>query len=1031
MALLACICGDREGAAQTVTTGSLTGVVVDQQGGVLPGVSITAVHEPTGTQYSATTDTEGRFQIPNVGVGGPYRLTASLSGFNDQVQAGVNVSLGEARPIEFKLGLAAVAETVTVTAETTFTETRSGTAENVSRETLEQLPTVTRSLTDFARVSPYFNQTNSNGGDAFLSVAGRNNRYNGIQIDGAANNDVFGLSDSGTPGGQTGAQPISLDAIQELQLVVAPYDVRQGGFSGGGVNAVTKSGTNTLSGTGYIFGRNEKLVGALPSQTDPNAPDTNAGKFKDTQWGGSAGGPLVRNAAFVFGNVDITRRDTPSGFSITGGTGQDWGHQAEAQRFLDILKNTYGYDPGGPGLGEFTRRNNSNKVFIRSDFNLLPGHRLTVRHNYIDSVADIGFPSATQYNFPDNFYQFKDTTNSTVAQLNSVFGSAYNEARLTVQTFDDRRTGQPDQRPFPLVRVDLPDGTNLRAGTENFSVQNELDQRVIEVTDDFTWLQGRHTITVGTHNEFLKFRNLFIRDNWGNYRFANLDNFAAGVAGAFDYSFSNTSDPRQAARFSVRQYGFYAGDQWRATPNFTLTYGFRVDLPQFPDKPGSNPAAVANFGYATDVAPSPAMYSPRAGFNWDLSNDSSKRQVRGGVGLFTGRTPYVWLSNQYGNTGIDFTRLTVSFNSNNRIAFVPDPNAQPKNVGGAATNEIDLVDPDYKFPAVLRGNIAYDHSLGFWGLTGSAELLFSKNVEDISYQNLNYVITSTIQADGRPRYSRKVPSLGDVILLSNTSEGSQWSVSYKVDRPFANGLVFSGSYLYNDARSVGDGTSSQAASNWGNVYIGAANVNDPPLTRSNFSVGHMVKFSGTVPIKLGRGVTSYASVYYNGQSGRPYVLVFNGDVNGDGRFTNDILYVPDSANSVTITNGTFDQLMNYLRNDDSTAGLSNQVPERNAGRSPWTNSLDFRYAVNVPTGGRTKVELTMDVLNLLNLFDSSKGWSLYPNFNGPTVVNGSFDATTGKMVYNLSPLNSATFATYGRDNLRSRWQAQWGLRVRF
>jgi hypothetical protein len=1029
-ALVACLL-TRTSTAQTLTSGSLSGVVIDQQGGALPGVGITAVHEPTGSLYTSTTDSDGRFTLPSVRVGGPYRVTAALSGFSDLVRSEVMVSLGEARNLELQMGLATVSETITVTAQTTFSETRAGTAENVARQTLEQLPTLSRNLTDFARVSPYFNQTNQNGGDSFLSVAGRNNRYNGIQIDGAANNDVFGLSDSGTPGGQTGAQPISLDAIQELQLVVAPYDVRQGGFSGGGVNAVTKSGTNAFSGTAYMFGRNESLVGSLPSQTDPTAPSTEAGKFKDMQWGGSLGGPILKNSAFFFSNVDITRRDTPSGFSITGGTGQDWGHAAEAQRFLDILQNTYGYNPGGAGLGEFTKRNNSNKVFVRTDFNLATDHRLTLRHNYIDSVADIGFPSATQFNLADNFYQFKNSTNSTVAQLDSVFGSGYNEARLTIQNFDDRRTGQPGQRAFPFVRVDLPDGTNLRAGTENFSVANELDQRVIEITNDFTWMTGGHSFTIGTHNEFLQFRNLFIRDNWGNYRFDGLDNFAAGIAGGFDYSFSNTADARQAARFAVRQWGIYAGDQWRIAPTVTFTYGVRVDLPQFPDKPRANPVALANFGYSTDVAPSPAMWSPRIGFNWDISRGQTQRQLRGGGGLFAGRTPYVWLSNQYSNTGLEFTRLAVNFNRNNRIAFVTDPNAQPRNVGGAATNEIDVVDPDYKFPSVLRGNLAYDQSLGFWGLVGTGEVLFSKNVQDIAYSNLNYIPTSEIAADGRPRYSRRVSSLNDVILLSNTSKGSQWSVSYRLDRPFSNGYFFSGSYMYGDSQAVSDGTSSQAASNWGNVYIGDADVNNPPLARSNFSVGNMFKLSATVPIPLGRGITSFASIYYNGQSGRPYVLTFNGDVNGDGRFTNDILYVPANSSEVTITNGTFDQLMDYLQGDASTAGLSGVVPARNAGRSPWTNTLDMRYAVIIPTGSRAKVEFTMDVINLLNLFDSSKGWSLFPNFNGPQPVNGSFDAATGKMVYNLAPLNSATFATFGRDNLRSRWQAQWGLRVRF
>jgi hypothetical protein len=331
----------------------------------------------------------------------------------------------------------------------------------------------------------------------------------------------------------------------------------------------------------------------------------------------------------------------------------------------------------------------------------------------------------------------------------------------------------------------------------------------------------------------------------------------------------------------------------------------------------------------------------------------------------------------------------------------------------------------------MRGNIAYDRDLGFWGLIGTGELLFAKNVQDVKYQNLNYVQNGTIPVDGRPLYGKKVSSLGDVILLTNTSEGSQWSFSFKVDRPFRNGFFFSGSYLYNDATSITDGTNSQAASNWGNLYIGAGDVNNPPLTRSNYSVGNMIKLTATIPIPLG-ALRSYASIYYNGQSGRPYVLAFlNSDINGDNRFTNDIIYVPTNANDVNITNGTFAQLQAYLAGDNSTKDSAGGIPERNSGRSPWTNGLDFRYSVTLPTGSRAKVELTMDVLNLLNLFNDSDGWQLFPNFNGPTPFAAAFDRTTGRMTYNLAALNSATFATYQRDNLRSRWQAQWGLRVRF
>lgn len=1022
----ALIAGAASLGAQTVTTGTLSGTAVDQQDAVLPGVSISAVHEPTGTRYDAVTDGEGRFRIPAVRVGGPYTIAASLSSFRDQIQNGVMVSLGEERTLSFKLGLASVSETVTVVGQQLFSGTQAGTASSVSQAALENLPTISRSLSDMARISPFFNQTQTNNEDSFLSVAGTHNRYNNLQIDGAVNNDLFGLAASGTPGGQTGTQPVSLDAIQELQLVVSPYDVRQGGFAGGSVNAITKSGANRLSGTAYWFGRNQNLVGK-------GSLDRKVGDFKDQQGGFSVGGPIVRNRAFFFGNFELGRRDTPSGFSIDGTSGQDWGHQADVQRIIDIARNVYGYDPGD--LGEFGRRNNNDKVFVRTDFNLRPGTQLVVRHNYVKGLADNGSVTQFAYVMPDYFYQIEDATNSTVAQLNSTFGNTFNELRVAYQRERNQRGGQNGEPPFAAVQVDLPDGNNVKFGTENSSHRNELDQNIVELTDDLTVLRGAHTLTIGTHNEFFKFRNLFIQNNFGNYRFASIDNFAAGIAGSYDYSFSNTGDPLQPARFAVHQFGFYAGDQWRVRDNLTMTYGFRVDIPQFPDTPNANPVAVDNFGYRTDIVPAPKMYSPRIGFNWDLSGDSGNRQqVRGGAGFFSGRTPYVWLSNQYVNTGIDFTRVSISYRATNSVTFVPDPDNQPKNIGGAATNEIDLVAPDYQYPSIVRTNLGYDRSLGFWGLVGTAEILYSKTLSDVRYENLN-LTQSGARQDGRPIYARVFPALSNVLLLTNTSKGDNYTLTAKIDRPFRSGWFASGSYLYGDSKTIQDGTNSTAGSTWGNVYT--TDTNNPPLTRSNFSVGHRITLSGSKTLSLGKGVSGTFSLYYNGQSGRPYVVLFNGDVNGDTRTTNDPLYVPASEGEVLITcsncSASWADLDAYINSDSSLKDSRGQIAERNKGRSPWVNSMDFHFAANIPTRSLAKVELTLDVLNLINLFDSDKGEVFYPAFNDVLAIRyAGLDSATGKYIYDLAPIKASGFGNgFTRDDLRSRWQAQWGLRVRF
>jgi hypothetical protein len=1015
--------------AQGVTTGSISGLVEDETGAVVPGASVVAVHGPTGTQSTTVTGSDGRFALLNLRAGGPYQVTVSLTSFKEQRESNVQVPLGGTAHLSFKLQLETVTETVEVVAPASsiINPTNTGPVSNVSEETIRNLPTLGRGLDDFTRTNPYFVNTAIGGTNSnAVSVAGRNNRYNNIQIDGAVNNDLFGLAANGAPGGQADTQPISIDAIQELQLVVAPYDVRQGGFSGGGVNAVTKSGANDFFGTAYWFTRSEGLVGDGPTGRP-------FGTFSDNTYGASVGGPIKKDKAFFFVNADLQRKDTPNGWAVGGSSGQDFGHQAEATLFESIMRDEYGYDPGSSS-SEFVRNTTNNKVFGRLDFNLSANHRLTVRHNYVDGVNDLygTVNSSSQFNYPDHPYQFNSTTNSTVAQLNSNFGTAVNELRLTYQRIRELR-GHPTD--FPQVQVDLPDGTRLVAGTEQFSTANALDQDIFELTDDYTFTKGNHSITVGTHNEFFKFRNLFIRDNFGTYRFSSLANFAAGFAQQYDYSFSVTGDPQQPARFKVNQLGFYAGDVWRAKPGLTLTYGIRLDKPFFPDKPTANPASVAAFGYATDVAPNPTMFSPRAGFNWDVKGDG-KRQLRGGVGIFSGRTPYVWLSNQYGNSGIEFQRIGAGFSPNNRIPFVTDPFNQPTTVTGATagtfTNEIDLVDPDYKYPEVLRGNLGYDHDLGIWGLVGTVEFFGSSTIKDIDYRNLNRIPGPTTLFDGRPIFVRKVPSLSDAVFLTNTNEGSQWSVSGKLERPFRNGLYASASYIYGSARSVNDGTSSQALSNWRFVYV-PGDINAAPLADSNFDLGSRINVALSYELKLLTHLHPVVSLFYNGQSGLPYSVLFNTDVNNDGTVGNDLLFVPANVSDVVVRGGTPQQLEDFIAGDEGLSANRGKVVPRNASRVPWTNQLDFRLALQIPfSGGKRRVELTMDLLNLLNLFNSDWGkFQFTPNQNIAPIRYAGIDSASGKPIYDIATLTSPTFTKFTLDDLRSRWQAQFGARFRF
>jgi hypothetical protein len=1014
-------------AAQTVTTGNLSGVITDAQGGVLPGAAILATHTPTGTTYEAVSDSDGRFNILNVRVG-PYSVSVSMSGFRKEEIKDLSVGLGETRTIPFKLQIETVAETVDVVAQSLLIDSSvAGTADNISNQVKEALPTITRSIADIVRISPLFSsQGGGSGADAsVVSVAGNSFRYNGLQIDGAANNDLFGLAGSaGTPGGAAETQPISLDAIQEVQLVVSPYDVRQGGFSGGGINAITKSGSNSLHGTVFFFGRNQDWVG-------DGADDRPVSTFRDKQGGGSLGGPIVRNKAFFFGTADYGRKARPSGVSV-GQSGQQFqGDPALVDRFLSILQS-YGYSPGANPKNEFIRATDNDKYFFRGDFNVAKGHQLTARHNYIDGFNDIGTVTTTSFRFPDAFYRYQSQTNSTVGQLNSTFGSAVNELRVTYTRVRDRRATTTQ---FPQVTVQLTQGIQAIAGTEQFSARNAIDQDIIELNDAFTILKGSHTFTFGTHNEFLDLKNLFIRDNFGSYNFQSLDLFQQGLAQQFDHSFSATSNPLQPAAFKVRQWGFYAGDQWRAKNTVTLTYGLRVDAPTYPEKPNANPIAVAQFGYATDEVPSGAQWSPRVGVNWDVRGNG-KEQIRGGIGAFTGRPAYVWISNQFGNTGIDFTRIGAANNANNRIPFVANPLSQPKAVTGAPAgtfaNEIDVIDPDFKYPSILRGNAGWDRELP-WGLVGSAEFLWSKTLDDIKYQNLNFApVPGLTGLGGRPFFARRFSTLSDVILLENTSKGYNWNLSYEVRRTFSNRLFFSGAYAYGESKTIMDGTSDQAASNWGNVYV-PGDPNNAPLVRSNFDPGHRITMSGIYDAPIGKGYTATVSIFYSAQTGRPFTLTTNRDVNGDNRGTNDLLYIPASASELAFQGGTFDDFMAFINGDECLSQYIGQIIPRNACRAPWSNTLDGRVAVNLPFR-KVKAEISLDMLNLINLVNSDKGLFQYMSFGQLSTfapLPNPVTATAPLNGYNIGTITGSTFRKFLRDDLRSRWQLQLGARLRF
>lgn len=1034
--------------AQGVTTGALSGLVTDSDGGALPGATVTAIHQPTGIRYSTVSRADGRWRIVNVRVGGPYTVAVQLDGFRTEETSDIFVQLGQATEIDSVLQLGAIEETVDVVGDldTIFSSSRTGNASTVSLQEIENLPTVGRGFEDFARTNPFMTVAADNDGPGAISVAGRNSRYNNIQIDGAVNNDLFGLADTGTPGGQTETTPISLDAIQELELVVADYDVRQGGFSGGSVNAITRSGSNSWKGSAFYFTRDQDWVGDLADDQGGEF-----GTFEEEQYGFRLGGPLAQDRIFFFVNGELSEKTTPTGWSIDGSGGLSFADGElvdEAQLFRQTLIDRYGFDPGG--LGEDTRDTPSDKFFGRLDFNLVQNHQLTLRHNYVDAANDINFPSSFTFEFPSEAYTITNETNSTVAQLNSVLGSnTFNEARLSFQTIKDRRAGRGGVT-FPWIEIEeitefddpnIVHDVEFEVGTEPFSTKNALDQDILEITDELTWIHGDHTFVFGTHNELFTFDNLFIQNAFGSYQFDTLEKFLNNApADQWDFTTVPENQP-ESQKFDVTQIGLYVGDEWRVKSNFSLTYGLRVDIPYFPDEPSRNEFTEDTYGLRTDSIPDgEQLWQPRLGFNWDIGG-TARRQLRGGGGIFAGRAPYVWISNNYARTGIEQQFITVF----DGVPFNPDPLNQTVPDGvPVSVGEFNLIDPNFKFPQVMRLNLAYDHELPWWGLIGSAEAIYADSIEEIDYRNVNIQQVGTSPFDGRPIFERVDPDVSGAFLITNTSGGDATNVALKLEKPAGRGLWGYLAYVYGDSDVVNEGTSSRAVSNW--QFNEAVNPNAAPESTSDFEVEHRITASLSYRFNSQTEWPTTVSLYYNHQSGRPYSYLLgtsfsfpdagphpdlpntdNFSLNGDTGFSNDLFYVPSGPEDVVIIGGgDYADLDAYIESEECLRENRGGIAPRNCQTGPWSSTLDLRLAQAVPVG-YGNLEVTLDMLNLANLFDEDSGLVRYVNFAATTVANLEGATADGRPIYSLRNIETP----FEIDNVRSRWRAKLGLRYTF
>lgn len=1044
-------------SAQGVTGASFNGTVTDSDGDPLPGATVIARHEPSGTEYGTSTRVDGRFNLRNVRVGGPYTVRVTFIGFQSAEQEEIFLELGQDYTVNFELvdqamELGEVA--IFAQRDAIISGDRSGARSRVSREQLDALPSINRSIQDFTRLSPQVSGSN---------IAGRSGRRNAIQIDGVTFDDRFGLGSDAIP---TIGNPISLDAIQEFQVEIAPFDVRQGNFTGGAINAVTRSGTNTFEGSAYYYGRNQNFISESLLGQDSPIED-----FTEYQTGFRVGGPIVENELFFFVNAEIKRENSPLFNLAESNFGGD---QSELEQIISITQNQYNYDPGG--FGRLSEDIDDWKIFAKLDWNVSDNHRLTYQQNLVNGFSDRGISrGSSTFTLDSHQYRQRGNQSNFSVQLNSSWSdNMVSEAKIAYTRL--RQEADFGDTRFPSVEIQTESNDIVRFGVERFRHANELDQDYLELTANVTYFSGAHTITFGTNNYLNQFRNLFIQDALGTYEFRNefgetgIERFARGAPTRYQYSYSsdvNAFGTLPEANWGYNTFSLYVQDEWHATDNLTLTLGLRGDLTVFPDDPPSNQTFAQQFtGYDTGSVPDPAFqFNPRFGFNWNDGNT----QIRGGAGLFSGGEPGVWLSNQYSNTGVDVLRVDSRQNFAGGF-FTPDPDNQP--LPGQApglqpieTTEVNITDPDFKINQIFRGNLAVEQRLP-WNLIGSVEFIYSNNLYDIDYQNLNLpAANQNVQiTDGRPYFGevsfdedgdavfsqrRVSDDFTDILLLTNTNNGYQYSITAQLRKEFSEGWFGDISYTYADGKSVNDGTSSRAISNWQFNEV-PGNPNNAPAARSIHVTPHRLLASASYRWDYGRHSTIF-SVIYEGRQGNPLTYAyFNASgpysINGDYRGANDLVYVPTSQDEILLQDGaSWNELNNFIESNKALRENRGSIVPRGYGNQPWINQFDVRLTQQIRTTGTQTLELTFDVLNFSNMLGSVFGqddWGVQRFASNAVVTEISFHGFDATELDNgdveLRPIVGfdesrvpTNLDQFTVSNMNSRWRAQIGVRYSF
>lgn len=1069
------------------TTSTISGTVKTNTGEALIGATIIATHEPTGAQYKVQSRSGGHFNISNMNPGGPYSIQVSFVNFHSEKRGDIYLGLGETYKMDFSLAskttdLGEVTVKTTTKKATDFTS-KGGSETFITKDKMDNLPTVGRNLQDYLRFVPQAKIAGADGNLAGVSFGGQNNRYNSFYVDGAANNDQFGLAGSGTNGGQTGSSPISIDAIDQIQVILSPYDASIGNFTGAGINATTRSGTNKFQASLYTFYRNQNLTGKTP--TGDKSAATKLADFSSKTYGFRVGGPIVKNKAFFFLNIDMVRDERPQPW-----TGTYSGNTAlNSPEFTGLMNRiaSFGYDPGG--YINNVEEVKSDRLAAKIDWNINTQHKLTLSYRY--SKADrfnVPTTSNTAINFFNGGYLMPNKTHSGSAELRSVLKKGQtNKLLLTfTRVVDDRN---PLGKAFPRVTV-LDGSGRFVFGTENFSAANLLEQSNFALLDYFKFTKGKHNFTIGTDNEYTKARNVFIRDNFGNYTFANVadfvnNNYPSAYSRSFSLLDNVTGDGTiAAAKFSFVRLAGFLNDEISVNDNLTVNLGIRVDYTKFLQNPKHDdyftyvamPKIEAYYDLqgarSGKISTPKASISPRIGFTYKLPDEGVV--IRGGAGLFAGRIPLVWPGGAFNNTGLSvggFSLNSIAATTAANLKFNADPYNQPtaQSLGiniSNAKGQVDLVAKDFRLPKVFRTSIAFDKKFeNGWTLT--AEAIFTKNINEIYYQNIN-ILPPTLKVTGPdnrntysatgsapliPINSNNTNPYTGIYLLSNKSgkKGFAHNFTVSVNKNFKNGVTFNASYAYGHSQVTYEGTSSQNNSQYNTLAtINGRNYAD--RERSNFDLGHRITaYLSKKFTYANKSMATTVSLFYTGQSGNPLTYVYSGSIVRDVSTSNaqDLIYVPTSADInnavfVSVTGSTLTPaqqkaaLETYIAGDSYLNSRRGQYAERNGGRLPFTNVLDLniKQDFNLKIGKNTyQLQVSYDIFNFSNMLNRNWGRTYFASFDtysliqfrgfqsGGTIPTYSFVPPASGTPYTVSTSTAPTFS--------ARWVSQLGVRLSF